>query len=215
MPFLKCESLKLKFRVLLAGHSVAIVTYCVTKIVPTRSSVIRQFFDTMIVASIDKEWKVLETVLSHLNLLRNCAKNTRKVGAWRNLWAWIHSWPRMQCVANYTLALENARFGIVNTRYYVKLALFHRVTSFDLVQFLLTPSRVNKISRRKVSLLTLRTKCLLSSVTTNKVGVGGDEKRKPVSFKATTSFLHNKFLAILSLPTVLKQDSNNNLSQPS
>ena len=81
MPFLKYERLKLKFRVFLVGQSVAMVTYCVTKIVPTRSPVIGQFFDTMIVASIDEEWKVLETVLSHLNLLRNCAKNTRKVGA--------------------------------------------------------------------------------------------------------------------------------------
>ena len=29
---------------------------CVTKIIPTCSPVIGQFFDTMIVASIDKEW---------------------------------------------------------------------------------------------------------------------------------------------------------------
>ena len=48
--------LKLKSRLFLAGHSVAMVTYCVTKIIPTRSPVIGQFFDTMIVASIDKEW---------------------------------------------------------------------------------------------------------------------------------------------------------------
>jgi len=32
------------------------VTYCVTKIIPTCSPVIEQFSDTMIVASIDKEW---------------------------------------------------------------------------------------------------------------------------------------------------------------
>ena len=37
------------------GHSVAMVTYNVTKIIPTCSSMIGQFFDTMIVASIDKE----------------------------------------------------------------------------------------------------------------------------------------------------------------
>ena len=50
------------------------VTYCVTKILPTCSPVIGQFFDTMIVASIDRErlqWRtkslnVLENVLSHL-----------------------------------------------------------------------------------------------------------------------------------------------------
>ena len=47
---------KLKLRVFLAGHSVAMVAYCVTKIIPTCSPVIGQFFDTVIVASIDKEW---------------------------------------------------------------------------------------------------------------------------------------------------------------
>ena len=56
------------------------VTYCVTKIISTCSPVIGQFFDTMIVASFDKEcnydpskstsWKVLETVLSHLKHFR-------------------------------------------------------------------------------------------------------------------------------------------------
>ena len=33
-----------------------VVTYCVTKTIPTCSPVIEPFFDTMIVASIDKEW---------------------------------------------------------------------------------------------------------------------------------------------------------------
>ena len=47
---------KLNLRVFLAGHSVAMVTYSVTKIIPTCSRVIGQFFDTMNVASIDKEW---------------------------------------------------------------------------------------------------------------------------------------------------------------
>ena len=50
------ESLALKLRVFLAGHIVAMVTYCVTKIIPTCSPMIGQFFDTMIVASTDKEW---------------------------------------------------------------------------------------------------------------------------------------------------------------
>ena len=68
MPFLKYKRLKTELRVFLAGHSVAMVTYCVTKIIPTCSPVIGQFLDTMIVASIDKEyWNVLEAVLSHLN----------------------------------------------------------------------------------------------------------------------------------------------------
>ena len=46
----------LKLRVFLAGHSVAMVNYCVTKIIPTCLPMIGQFFDTMIVASTDKEW---------------------------------------------------------------------------------------------------------------------------------------------------------------
>ena len=50
------KSLKLKLRVFLAGNIVAMVTYCVTKIIPTCSPVIGQYFDTMIVASIGKEW---------------------------------------------------------------------------------------------------------------------------------------------------------------
>ena len=52
MPFLKYKYLKLKLRVFLAGHSVAMVTYCVTKMIPKCSPVIGQYFDTMIVASI-------------------------------------------------------------------------------------------------------------------------------------------------------------------
>ena len=55
MSFLKYKGLKLKLKVFLAGHSVAMVTYCAAKIIPTCSPVIGKFFDTMIVASIDKE----------------------------------------------------------------------------------------------------------------------------------------------------------------
>ena len=54
--FLSYKRLKLKLRVFLLGHIVAMVTYCVTKIIPTCSPVIGQVFDTMIVASIDREW---------------------------------------------------------------------------------------------------------------------------------------------------------------
>ena len=53
--FFKYKHLKLKLRVFLAGHGVAMVTSCITKILPTCSPVTGQFFDTMIVASIDKE----------------------------------------------------------------------------------------------------------------------------------------------------------------
>ena len=56
VPFLKYKRLKLKLRVFLAGHSVAMATYFVTKIIPTCSPTIGQFFDIMIVASTDKEW---------------------------------------------------------------------------------------------------------------------------------------------------------------
>ena len=56
VPFLKYRRLKQKLRVFLAGHSVAMVTYSVTKIIPTCSPMIGQSFDTMIVASTDKEW---------------------------------------------------------------------------------------------------------------------------------------------------------------
>ena len=52
--FLSYKRSKLKLRVFLAGHIVAIVSYCVTKIIPACSPVIGQFFDTMIVASVDK-----------------------------------------------------------------------------------------------------------------------------------------------------------------
>ena len=50
------KRLKLKLMVFLEGHIVAMVTYCVTIIIPTCLPVIGQFFDTMIVASIDEEW---------------------------------------------------------------------------------------------------------------------------------------------------------------
>ena len=54
--FLSYERLKLKLRVFLAGHFVAMVTYSVTKIIPMCSPVIGQIFAIMIVASMDEEW---------------------------------------------------------------------------------------------------------------------------------------------------------------
>ena len=56
VQFLKYKRLKLKLRVFLAGHSVAMVTYCVTKITPMCSPMIGQLFYAMMVASIDKDW---------------------------------------------------------------------------------------------------------------------------------------------------------------
>ena len=64
VPFLKYKRLKLNLRVFLAGHSVAMVTYCVTKKIPTCLPVIEQFFDTMIVVAIEKN--VL--IMTHQNL---------------------------------------------------------------------------------------------------------------------------------------------------
>ena len=55
MPFLNYRPLKLLSRVFLAGHTVAMVTY-VMKRTTTCSPIVGQFFDTMIVASSDKEW---------------------------------------------------------------------------------------------------------------------------------------------------------------
>ena len=43
-------------RAFLAGHSVAMVTYSVTKIIPMCLPMIGQFFDPMIVALTYKEW---------------------------------------------------------------------------------------------------------------------------------------------------------------
>ena len=77
MQFLKYTRLKLKLRVFLAGHIIAMITYCVTKIIPTCSPVIGLFFDTLIKSgyndtSKSKYWNVLETVLSHLKQTSIC-----------------------------------------------------------------------------------------------------------------------------------------------
>ena len=72
MPFLKYKSLKLKLRVFLAGLSVAMVTFYVTKLIPMCSAVIGQFFDTMIVASIDNEWQLWPIKIYVLESAGNC-----------------------------------------------------------------------------------------------------------------------------------------------
>ena len=61
----------------LASNTVALVTYCVTKMVTTCSSMVEQFFDTMIVASSDKQcyndpskykcWKLFRATLNKNN----------------------------------------------------------------------------------------------------------------------------------------------------
>ena len=85
MPFLNNKPLKLYLRVFLTGHTVAMVTYYVMKRTTTCSPIVGQCFDTMIVASSDKEWLqwpigilVLETVLSHLKAA-NFQSQIRKI----------------------------------------------------------------------------------------------------------------------------------------
>ena len=54
--FLTYKTLKLKLRVCLAGHTVAMVTYYVMKRTTSYLPIVLQFFDIMIVASSDKDW---------------------------------------------------------------------------------------------------------------------------------------------------------------
>ena len=53
---LSYKHLKLKLRVFLAGHIVAMVTYCATKLATTYSPMIGQFVDFMILMSTGIEW---------------------------------------------------------------------------------------------------------------------------------------------------------------
>ena len=54
--FLSYKCLKLKLRVFLAGHIVAMVTYCATKLTATCAPMIGQFVDTMMLAPTSIEW---------------------------------------------------------------------------------------------------------------------------------------------------------------
>ena len=72
--FLSYERLQLKLRVFLAGHIVAIVTYCATKLTVTYSPNDWAFFDTMILISTDndhqtlslgKYWTLFRATLNH------------------------------------------------------------------------------------------------------------------------------------------------------
>ena len=53
--FSSYKRLKLKLRLFLTGHIVAMVTYCAMKLTATCSAMIGQFFDTMILVSTDIE----------------------------------------------------------------------------------------------------------------------------------------------------------------
>ena len=74
VPFFKYKRLKLKLRLFLVGHIVAMVTYCVTKIILTCSPMIGQFFDTMIMTHqnlpLGKCWKLFWATLSVPFMLR-------------------------------------------------------------------------------------------------------------------------------------------------
>ena len=54
--FLSYRRLKLKLRVFLAAHIVAMVTYCAKKLMATCSRMTGQFVDTMMLASTSIEW---------------------------------------------------------------------------------------------------------------------------------------------------------------
>ena len=53
---LQYKRLKLKLRVFLGRYSLAMVTYSMIKMITMCLPMIGQFFDTMIVASIDNKW---------------------------------------------------------------------------------------------------------------------------------------------------------------
>ena len=53
---LSYKSLELKLRVFLAGHTIAMVTYCAAKLTETYSAMIGQIFDTMSLASTNMQW---------------------------------------------------------------------------------------------------------------------------------------------------------------
>ena len=102
VPFLKYKRLELKLRVFLAGHSVAMVTYFITKIIPMYSPVIGQCFDTIIVASSDKEW----LILTNQNIsLRKC---------WKLFWATLNSFD-LRFTPNLILGVKlvKARFMLL------------------------------------------------------------------------------------------------------
>ena len=64
MPFFNYKPLKLQLRVFLAGCTVVMVTYYVMKRTTMDSPIFGKLFDTMIVASSDKEW----LITAHQNL---------------------------------------------------------------------------------------------------------------------------------------------------
>ena len=74
---LSYKRLKLKLRVFLAGHIVAMVTYCATKLTATCSPMIGKLIDTMMLAStgivvvmthqtlsLEKYWKLFPATLT-------------------------------------------------------------------------------------------------------------------------------------------------------
>ena len=67
MSFLNYKPLKLPLRMLLADHTVAMVTCCVTKMITACSPMVGKYFDTtMSAASSNEEW--LKIVTTHQNL---------------------------------------------------------------------------------------------------------------------------------------------------
>ena len=77
------KRLKLKLRVFLAGHIVAMVTYCATKLTATYSPMIGQFVDTMILASTDRD--VVLMIHQTVSLGKYCKLFPSTLSAIRNL----------------------------------------------------------------------------------------------------------------------------------
>ena len=64
MLVFELQALTAKIMVFLAGHIVAMITNCATKLTATCAQMIGQFFDTVIFASTDKE----RLITTHQNL---------------------------------------------------------------------------------------------------------------------------------------------------
>jgi len=88
--------------VFLAGHTIAMVTYCVTKMTTTCSPMIGHYSDTMVVASSDNEWlndpsksncwKLFWATLSgHYPFLRGWPFNRCWISSYSHTWVFPHT----------------------------------------------------------------------------------------------------------------------------
>ena len=66
--FSSYKCLKQKLRVFLAGHIIAMVTYCATKLTETHSPMIGQFFDTMILVNTRRAGRIRDSLYANPRL---------------------------------------------------------------------------------------------------------------------------------------------------